>query len=506
MGKHSGWSTLGLLLFLPTTVAMLLAWVWGWAWRWLDQRRGEGQSRRLQQNVNVEFPIPEKAVGFVIGRHGVRVRQVEDQSGARIRVKDKHDSEDKVVVITGKPESVHAAEESIKRTVEERMSEREAGSVTVAVPQHAVGRIIGRQGANIRSLQRQSGARLVVSRGSEESAERTCTVSGSCEEIERAVALLREAIQQSELSRRRHGPRRQWRTETEQALPPCSLPETSDYFKAFVSSVGPSGGVWVQPLEGSDPANLDALVADMTDDYSKLSLQDDRASDVSVGAVLVAPFEHDDSWYRARVMLVDALEGVAELLYVDFGDTGRVELARLKRLRPQYADLPIQAVQCRIAEVKPKGGEWSEDALQELKQLTLCGTWKVVMVKIWDKEGETPAIKIVDTTTDKDVNVAEQLVLLGHATWQRPIPVTFQWVWPAKDVSVAGSFSNWQTVSLEQSGEGVFQCTLEVPEDGCYQYKFLVDGQWMYDSTMPTVEDTFGGLNNVMDTSTQTAA
>lgn len=50
-----------------------------------------------------------------------------------------------MVVITGKPESVHAAEESIKRTVEERMSEREAGSVTVAVPQHAVGRIIGRQ-------------------------------------------------------------------------------------------------------------------------------------------------------------------------------------------------------------------------------------------------------------------------------------------------------------------------------------------------------------------------
>ena len=77
------------------------------------------------------------------------------------------------------------------------------------------------------------------------------------------------------------------------------------------------------------------------------------------------------------------------------------------------------------------------------------------------------------------------------------------------------------------SGEGVFQCTLDVPEDGCYQYKFLVDGQWMYDSTMvsamclststhgslpslpsplqPTVEDTFGGFNNVMDTTAQTA-
>ena len=47
------------------------------------------------------------------------------------------------------------------------------------------------------------------------------------------------------------------------------------------------------------------------------------------------------------------------------------------------------------------GGEWSEEAVQELEQLTLCGTWKVVMVKVCDYEGETPAIKIVDTTTDK---------------------------------------------------------------------------------------------------------
>ena len=72
------------------------------------------------------------------------------------------------------------------------------------------------------------------------------------------------------------------------------------------------------------------------------------------------------------------------------------------------------------------------------------------------------------------------------------------------------------------SGEGVFECTLEVPEDGCYQYKFLVDGQWMFDSlkvelmisydpcvlflhllllyAQPTVEDSFGGMNNVLDT------
>ena len=40
--------------------------------------------------------ISVQAVGFVIGRHGVRVRQVEDECGARIRFKDKQGSEEKV--------------------------------------------------------------------------------------------------------------------------------------------------------------------------------------------------------------------------------------------------------------------------------------------------------------------------------------------------------------------------------------------------------------------------
>lgn len=54
---------------------------------------------------------------------------------------------------------------------------------------------------------------------------------------------------------------------------------------------------------------------------------------MSVGAVVAAPFEEDECWYRAEVKAVDSVEGTADLLYLDFGDRGTVELALLKKLR-----------------------------------------------------------------------------------------------------------------------------------------------------------------------------
>ena len=44
---------------------------------------------------------------------------------------------------------------------------------------------------------------------------------------------------------------------------------------------------------------------------------------------------------------------------------------------------------------------WSERAIQLLDTLTLCATWRVVMVKIESKGQERPVVKIVDTTTEK---------------------------------------------------------------------------------------------------------
>ena len=59
----------------------------------------------------------------------------------------------------------------------------------------------------------------------------------------------------------------------EDVLSPSYLPATSDYFPAFVSAVDQEGTVWLQRVEGADPALLDSLVDTMTTDYSKLGSQ-----------------------------------------------------------------------------------------------------------------------------------------------------------------------------------------------------------------------------------------
>lgn len=182
-----------------------------------------------------------------------------------------------MAVIAGRDESVQAAEEMLKKVIEEKMRmKEEEETVSMAVPSIAVGRIIGRQGANIRTLQRESGAAVSIPVGGEGREEVECVIRGGKEQIARAVALLQETVQASHLAhkrkvlRQREELRDRHRMDGPPQLQFSSLPNTGDYFGAFVSSVDADGSVWVQVVEGQDPTLLDNLVAEMTEDYSKV--------------------------------------------------------------------------------------------------------------------------------------------------------------------------------------------------------------------------------------------
>ena len=86
---------LGMVLLVPTAIVVTML----WAWRRIRGARGAmlegGPARQLRQGTSEEFTIPAEAVGYVIGRQGQRVREMERTSGARIRFKDQQDNEDK---------------------------------------------------------------------------------------------------------------------------------------------------------------------------------------------------------------------------------------------------------------------------------------------------------------------------------------------------------------------------------------------------------------------------
>lgn len=54
------------------------------------------------------------------------------------------------------------------------------------------------------------------------------------------------------------------------------------------------------------------------------------------------------------------------MFYVDFGNTEWLSESHIRKLLPQFAHLPFQAVECFLDEVEPTGGDtegWSKDAM-----------------------------------------------------------------------------------------------------------------------------------------------
>lgn len=95
-------TVLSAILALPGVAVMVALWVCpcAWAWRWLFATAGDSGNSSgkapLRSRANVrELAVPGRLVGFVIGRRGQRARQLEDESGARLRFRDEEGSEDK---------------------------------------------------------------------------------------------------------------------------------------------------------------------------------------------------------------------------------------------------------------------------------------------------------------------------------------------------------------------------------------------------------------------------
>jgi len=87
-------------------------------------------------------------------------------------------------------------------------------------------------------------------------------------------------------------------------------------------------------------------------------------------------------------------------------------------------------------------------------------------------------------------------------------------------VMIAGTFSNWQPIkvkyyhvpykfwsdcySVDGYMEGdfwpLFRFSIWLPP-GMYQYKWIVNGEWLYQRSVKTVNDTQGNINNICDSS-----
>ncbi|XP_006162823.1 tudor domain-containing protein 1 [Tupaia chinensis] len=131
----------------------------------------------------------------------------------------------------------------------------------------------------------------------------------------------------------------------------------------------------------------------------------------TIGDICCAQFSEDDQWYRASV-LAYASEDSVLIGYVDYGNFEILSLTRLCPIVPKLLELPMQAVKCVLAGVKPLLGIWTPEAICLMKNIVQN---KMITVKVVDKLENSSLVELLDRSVTPHVSIAKVLIDAGFA-------------------------------------------------------------------------------------------
>lgn len=98
-------------------------------------------------------------------------------------------------------------------------------------------------------------------------------------------------------------------------------------------------------------------------------------------------------------------------------------------------------------------------------------------------------------------STSKETIEIGSEIQDNRVPTLFEWNDGGDSVFVTGSFCGWgQKIPLTETAKETYKVILNLPK-GIYQYKYIVDGQWMYNPHLPTFNDGLGNINNYIDNS-----
>ncbi|XP_069747424.1 RING finger protein 17 [Narcine bancroftii] len=124
-----------------------------------------------------------------------------------------------------------------------------------------------------------------------------------------------------------------------------------------------------------------------------------------VGQPCAALFD-DGGWYRGQI---NGLPGHREVdvKYVDYGNTARIPVGNIRKLKGDFLTLPIQALQCKLSDVEPINitEGWQDCMKERFKYLTLN---KSMLCTICESVGNVLSVYLFDST--KQVNGAKPCI------------------------------------------------------------------------------------------------
>ncbi|XP_075026640.1 far upstream element-binding protein 3 isoform X11 [Calonectris borealis] len=121
--------------------------------------------------ITEEFKVPDKMVGFIIGRGGEQISRIQAESGCKIQIApDSGGMPERPCVLTGTPESIEQAKRLLGQIVDRCRNgpgfhndvDGNSTIQEILIPASKVGLVIGKGGETIKQLQERTGVKMIM--------------------------------------------------------------------------------------------------------------------------------------------------------------------------------------------------------------------------------------------------------------------------------------------------------------------------------------------------------
>uniref|UniRef100_A0A672KYI5 K Homology domain-containing protein n=1 Tax=Sinocyclocheilus grahami TaxID=75366 RepID=A0A672KYI5_SINGR len=121
--------------------------------------------------ITEEFKVPDKMVGFIIGRGGEQITRIQLESNCKIQIaSDSGGMMDRPCTLTGTPESIEQAKRFLGQIVDRcrngpgfhTQMDGNSAIQEILIPASKVGLVIGKGGDTIKQLQERTGVKMIM--------------------------------------------------------------------------------------------------------------------------------------------------------------------------------------------------------------------------------------------------------------------------------------------------------------------------------------------------------
>ncbi|XP_011259845.2 KH domain-containing protein akap-1 [Camponotus floridanus] len=231
-----------------------------------------------------------------------------------------------------------------------------------AIPQHLVGRLIGRHGSFLQNIRTKADISIYVNDHPCDGDHKICSIRGSVERINVALKMIRQKFPEKrfpEVSLEEISTIPQVNEEVPYNISMIRSLSLIDCVSndVYVSHMVKPNWLFVQLSTHPSFHLLESLEDSMTCWYNNVELPLDVLNKGTYVAV-----NWNKKWVRGCIEKLDPSGEKNIVRLVDYGGYWTIKNSQFKPLIVDYLSLPFQAIEIFIAYIQPKNGEWSPEA------------------------------------------------------------------------------------------------------------------------------------------------